>query len=144
MSRAEQYLDFMVCVLWADGTVSPEEREHLFRSVLYDMDFRPGLVEKYEHLLAERSRIDPEEVIRQVVATMEPVGLVGLVRDAYIMASVDGDILPAEVDVIRSLLKAAGVPEERFSEIDAWGREAVSHVRRGVSLFRTEPVESLA
>lgn len=142
MSRAESYFDFMVCALRADGTVTQEEKAHLLRSLFEGLEMRSELVQRYTEALSAEAWADPEEVVRRIAQDLDPVGLIGVVRDAYIMASADHEITDAEVSIIRSLLKTAGIPEDRFAEIDAWGREAVAHVRRGAVLFEPELVEA--
>lgn len=67
-----------------------------------------------------------------------------MIRDAYLMSDADGDIHPSEIDVINRFLRYAGIPEERFEEIEMWARESIAHLKRGVILFTKESLHPFA
>lgn len=135
MNRTERYLDFMVAVLRADGAVHANERQHLLQNLVDAVAFEERVVTRYHRPLNDPSWGSPEEMVDRVAEGLSFSDVPGLVRDAYIMASRDEDISKPEIDIIHLLLKKMGIPEHQHAEIDAWGREAVTHLSRAEAVF---------
>ena len=64
-----------------------------------------------------------------------------MVKDGYSMAWADGNIDPAEQELIQRFLVAVGIPESRLADIDNWARISLEVARKGQILFRpVQPV----
>jgi uncharacterized tellurite resistance protein B-like protein len=135
-NRIEQYLDFMLYILRADGVVDREEKRHLLSLMVDGMKLQPELVARYRCAL-EQSQWP--EVSDQQLATvahgLDASSLAHLVRDAYSMAASDGEIHQAEVALLQRFLRVAGIPEERFDQIDQWARQSLALAHRGTLLL---------
>lgn len=135
-NRIEQYLDFMLYVMRADGVIDREEKRHLLSVMVDGMKLHPDLVGKYRTAL-EQERWDPvsDDQLSAVSRGLDESSLAHLVRDAYGMAASDGEIHQAEVNVVRRLLKVSGVPVERFDDIDRWARQSLALAHQGTLLL---------
>jgi len=133
MTTAEKYLDFMVCVLQADGIIHEKEVEE-FTRMLQQVGLKPELKKKYRRVL-KGTWLDAERVIRRVAKNANPQFLNWLVRDGYLMADADGKVTPPEIEIINELLIKAGVSTHRRQSIHDWGKQAVKHARAGAKLF---------
>lgn len=136
-NRIEQYLDFMLYILRADGVIDREEKRHLLSMMVDGMRLHPDLVRKYLEAL-EQEQWPPvsDEQLRAVCQGLDSSSLAHLVRDAYSMAASDGEIHEAELDLLRRLLIVAGVPPERFGEVDQWARQSMALAHRGTLLLQ--------
>ncbi len=135
-NRIEQYLDFMLYVMRADGVIDREEKRHLLSVMVDGMKLHPDLVSKYRTALEQSQWTTvTDEQLAEVSQGLDESSLAHLVRDAYGMAASDGEIHQAEVDVVRRLLKVSGVPEERFDDIDRWARQSLALAHQGTLLL---------
>lgn len=136
VSRIEQYLDFMLYVLRADGVVDRQEKVHMMGLMVDGLKLAPELLEKYR---AELEKDDWEPVtdqqLKAVTEGLDPSSLAHLVRDAYSLAASDGEIHEAELAVVRRCLGVTGVPAERFAEVDLWARQSLALAHRGTLLL---------
>jgi len=135
MSFVENYLDFMICILRADGTIKQEE-VHLFNKMLVQVGIKETLRRKYSRLVSKKSPSIPvTKTIARIAKTANQTQLGYIVRDAFAMAESDGAVAKAELDLILKLLDKAGIPKSRFPKIKRWGLEYVDHTRLLESMF---------
>lgn len=135
-NRIEQYLDFMIYILRADGVVDVEEKRHMLTIMVDGMKLDPTLVAKYRAILeAEEWPAVTDEQLAAVSEGLDPSSLAHLVRDAYSLAASDGEIHGAELEILKRCLKVAGVPPERFGDIDTWARQSLALAHRGTLLL---------
>ena len=136
-NRIEQYLDFMLYMMRADGVIDREEKRHLLSMMVDGMKLHPDLVAKYKDALEETEwSAVTDDQLRAVSQGLDPSSLAHLVRDAYSMAATDGEIHEAELDVLRRFLVVAGIPDKRFSEIEQWARQSLALAHRGTLLLQ--------
>ena len=129
MSFIKHYLDFILCILEADGKITDEEKE-LFLKMLDRTGVQKKLIQQYKKLLEkEATGLDPEEVISSIVEEADAELLGWLVRDAYLAAEVDGKVSKEEIVLINKLLEAAGVPKKLHKVIQSWGMEFIAHTK---------------
>lgn len=135
-SRIEQYLDFMMYVLRADGVVDRNEKVHMLGLMVDGLQLDPELIEKYKQEL-EKDEWEPvtDEELLKVTEGLEPSSLAHMVKDAYSLAASDGVIHEAEISVVRRCLKVRGIPLEKFSDIDLWARQSLALAHRGTLLL---------
>jgi uncharacterized tellurite resistance protein B-like protein len=136
ISRIEQYLDFMIYILRADGVVDRNEKVHMMGLMVDGLKLSHELLEKYKKEL-EKEEWEPvsDEQLRLVTNGLDPSSLAHLVRDAYGLAASDGEIHDAEIAVVRRCLHLAGITPERFAEIDLWARQSLALAHRGTLLL---------
>lgn len=135
-NRIEQYLDFMIYILRADGVVDAIEKHHMLSIMVEGMKLEPTLVQKYKEILdAEDWAEVTDEQLAAVTDGLDPSSLAHLVRDAYSLAASDGEIHGAELEILRRALGVAGVPPERFEDIDRWARQSLALAHRGTLLL---------
>lgn len=125
----------MLCVLRADEIVTSEEQDYWLSSLIDDASLSPELLKKYRHRIEQKDWDDLDDEIHRIGQGLDSSSLAGMVRDAYITATLVGNLGPAEVEVVRKLLRAAGISEELFESIEAWAREGVAHLKRGYRLL---------
>lgn len=138
-SRIEQYLDFMLYILRADGVVDRQEKTHMLELMVHGLKLESSLIDKYKGEL-EREAWTPvtDEQLKAVTEGLDPSSLAHLVRDGYGLAASDGEIHEAEVGIIKRSLVVAGIPEDRFSQIDLWARQSLALAHRGTLLLTLE------
>ena len=135
-SRIEQYLDFMLYILRADGVVDRQEKVHMLGLMVDGLKLNAQLIEKYQGEL-EKEEWEPvsDGQLRAVTAGLDPSSLAHLVRDGYSLAASDGEIHEAEINVIKRCLAVSGIPEERFDEVDLWARQSLALAHKGTLLL---------
>lgn len=135
-SRIEQYLDFMLYILRADGVVDRQEKVHMLGLMMNGLQLNDELLEKYQKEL-DREDWEPvtDEELKAVTDGLDPSSLAHLVRDGYSLAGSDGEIHEAELNVIKRCLVVSGIPEERFYEVDSWARQSLALAHRGTLLL---------
>jgi tellurite resistance protein len=134
MNKTEKYLELMLLVLKADGIIDERERALIYR-MIKNVGMKDELVQKYDARLKIDNSEDREQILTEIASDLDPATLTGMVRDAYIMADADNNIHPAEVQVINDFLAKAGIPGERFKEIETWARKNIAHLKRGQRLM---------
>ena len=135
-SRIEQYLDFMLYILRADGVVDRQEKVHMLSLMVDGLKLNPELIEKYQSEL-ERDDWEPvsDDQLRSVTVGLDPSSLAHLVRDGYSLAASDGEIHEAEINLIKRCLGVSGIPEERFDDVDLWARQSLALAHKGPLLL---------
>ncbi len=137
MERIEQYLDFMLHILRADGKVEPSEKQQFLSIMVEGLQLRQEVVDRYRKALEETSW-EPvsDNELAQLGDGLDPGSLAHLVKDAYSMAGADGNIDGAELDLVKRFLVAVGIPGDRFPDIDKWARVSLEVARKGQILFQ--------
>lgn len=136
LNRIEQYLEFMIHLMRADGVVDQEEKRHMLSIMVDGLKLEPTLVKRYRAALEATEFEEPtDEQLSAIVRGLDPASLSHLVRDAYGLAAADGEIHTAELKLLRRSLALAGVPESRFENIDTWARHSMELNRIGELLM---------
>lgn len=136
LNRIEQYLQFMIHLMRADGRVDAEEKRHMLSLMVDGLKLEPTLVQRYRAALDETDFSEPsDEQLATIVKGLDPASLAHLVRDAYGLAGADGEIHESELRLLRRSLALAGVPESRFENIDTWARHSLELSRIGELLL---------
>lgn len=135
-NRIEQYLDFMLYMMRADGVIDREEKRHLLSMMVDGMKLHPDIVAKYRAAL-DQTEWDgvSDQQLRAVSRGLDPSSLAHLVRDAYSMAATDGEIHEKELEMLRRFLELADIPPVRFPEIEQWARQSLALAHRGTLLL---------
>jgi uncharacterized tellurite resistance protein B-like protein len=76
-----------------------------------------------------------DQQLAAVCHGLDASSLAHLVRDAYSMAASDGEIHEAEIVLLQRFLTVAGIPEERFAQVDQWARQSLALAHRGTLLL---------
>ncbi len=135
MEFAEKYLGLMYCVLMADGIVHEKETK-LFIDMMDNSGIAPELRQKYENMLDINATVpDFDALLSTIAEGTNCEQLVAMVKDAYIMSSIDEVVVESELEMIKKFLKLANIPESRHEEIQAWGFEGIDHLKKGKVLL---------
>jgi hypothetical protein len=135
------YLTVLACVARADGVITPEEREVLRRALATVDD--AGVRARVDALLDLAQDHDVKQLLTDALgeinaphrdAETRAGSLAELLRDCYIMASVDGNISLPEVALIDRVLAIAQVPEQRRPTLHQWGEAAARQMLDGTAL----------
>ncbi len=142
MNRIEQYLEFMIFMLRADGVVDEAEKTHMLSIMVDGLKMDPTLVERYRRALEETEFTEPtDQQLAAIVADLDPDSLAHLIRDAYGLAACDGEIHERELALLKRALSLAGIPESRFEHVDGWARHSLELARVGSLIFDRNYVE---
>jgi len=134
MEKIKRYLDFMVCVLQADGEVHEMERQ-LLGALMANFCLSQEMIDTYNKKLDTIDEKNIDETLERVAKGIDRMTLTCITRDAYIMAGIDENFHPAEMKLIRTFLEKAGIPEDRLDIIESWGRETFLSLKRGFLLM---------
>ncbi len=137
MEKIQKYLDFMVCVLQADGEVHEMERQ-LLGALMDNFGLSKELVDAYHKKLDTIDEKSIDETLEKVAKGIDRMTLTCIARDAYIMAGIDENFHPAEMKVIRRFLLKAGIPENRLEVIELWGKEAFLNLKQGYLMMSSD------
>jgi uncharacterized tellurite resistance protein B-like protein len=138
-SRIEQYLDFMLYILRADGVVDRQEKIHMLGLMADGLKLNEQLLEKYRVLIeCDDWKPVTDEQLKAVTQGLDPSSIAHLVKDGYSLAASDGEIHLAELSIIQRCLKLSGIPEERFPDVDKWARQSLALAHRGTLLLTPE------
>lgn len=133
MLPAQVYLNVLACIARADGKLDPSESALLERTIAAS-----GLSDEVAYgmrtILDMSSQPDVDSILAQAVTHLSPALLVDLLRDGYVMASADGDIAPAEVDVLDRLMAKSAISENRRAALHQWAQRAASHQMDGLHI----------
>ena len=138
ISNIEQYLNLFIYVIRADGIVDDEELGQL-QALLRQRCTEPLTEEELAaialRLTAEGpSRPSDDDLVKAGVG-IDDRTLMLLIRDAYTLATSDGQVDVAEIQTLRRFLRLQGVPIERFADIDLWARNPNADLDAGVALI---------
>lgn len=107
------YAEIMVIVASADGALVKEELaiiEALMGRSMMHPEMRVDI----------RNMLESPPALDLVLAKLNPVVLKVALRDAILVAAVDGEYDSTELKVIKVLAKAAGVRKNELSELFEW------------------------
>ncbi len=138
VSQSEQYISLMVFLIRADGIVDDDERNGLLNLLADRLEtpLTPAQVgELQERLDAPGPTTASDEQLLEAGRGIDPLTLCHLVRDAYSLAASDGEIHRSEVSTIRRYLRLAGIPLERFADVDMWARFSRDNLDLGQKLL---------
>ena len=107
------YAELMVIVASADGTLVKEELA-IIEALMGRCMMHPEMRVNIRNMLESPPSLD------LVVAKLNPVVLKIALRDAMLVAAVDGEYDDSEIKVIKALAKAAGVRKKQLSALFEW------------------------
>lgn len=107
------YAELMVIVASADGTLVKEELA-IIEALMGRCMMHPEMRVNIRNMLESPPSLD------LVVAKLNPVALKIALRDAMLVAAVDGEYDDSEIKVIKALAKAAGVRKKELSALFEW------------------------
>jgi uncharacterized membrane protein YebE (DUF533 family) len=118
----------------ADGVVKTAEAEFIEQSLV-----RTGLDEgSCQRIRALLDMATPHEVhttLTRIAHEAAPAELAEFLRDAYAVATIDGEISESEVQLIEDAMAAAGIPEHGRGDVHDWAREAAQHLLHGITMI---------
>lgn len=107
------YAELMVIVASADGSLVKEELaiiEALMGRCMMHPEMRVNI----------RNMLENPPALDLVVSRLNPVVLKIALRDAMLVAAVDGEYDDSEIKIIKALAKAAGVRKKELSALFEW------------------------
>ena len=107
------YAEIMVIVASADGTLVKEELaiiEALMGRCMMHPEMRVDV----------RNLLEKPPSLELVLSKLNPVVLKIALRDAILVAAVDGEYDSSEISAIKAIAKAAGVREKELSSLFEW------------------------
>ncbi|MDG1555024.1 MAG: hypothetical protein P8R00_02130 [Candidatus Poseidoniaceae archaeon] len=107
------YAELMVIVASADGALVKEELaiiEALMGRCMMHPEMRVNI----------RNMLENPPALDLVVSRLNPVVLKIALRDAMLVAAVDGEYDDSEIKIIKALAKAAGVRKKELSALFEW------------------------
>ena len=107
------YAELMVIVASADGTLVKEELA-IIEALMGRCMMHPEMRVNIRNMLESPPSLD------LVVAKLNPVVLKIALRDAMLVAAVDGEYDDSEIKVIKALAMAAGVRKKELSALFEW------------------------
>lgn len=132
------YLHLLIYLVRSDGVIDDEETDQLLHLVEHRLGrpLEPELLEAIlTHLQAEGPAQPSDAELMAAGQGLELSDLAWLVKDAYALAASDGEVHGAEIKTMRRYLRLAGVPTERFADIDHWARQPEAALERGLALL---------
>lgn len=133
-SSIELYFDVLACVARSDGRVSPEESA-LVRSAAVASGLAGDSLARVERRLDMREPFSLDDALAEVAPDMDASTVAETLRDAYVLAAADNDIVRAEISVIDRFLAHVGVAEEHRPALHEWARRAAEHHLDGLALL---------
>lgn len=134
MKPAEYYINYLLLVILADDKVREEETTFLDNAMEL-LEYEDLDREKIKKVLKKETQLNKEEIIQFVVNKFSKNLFTVLIRDAYIMAYIDGFLSLEEVELIDSTLKLRGYSEEECRAIQAWGETQIKMLELGRKIF---------
>lgn len=107
------YAEIMVIVASVDGTLVKEELA-IIEALMGRCMMHPEMRVDVRNLLEKPPALD------LVLSKLKPVVLKIALRDAILVAAVDGEYDDSEIEVIKSIAKAAGVRKKELSALFEW------------------------
>lgn len=136
MKPLADYFEIMACVARADGRIAPEEQKSLAEAIA-SSGLDTGSVARVNAILDLTREVDTREIVARVAKTLPVAALVEVLRDAYVVALLDGELDPREVAFLESLLEEVGVPERRRAAIHTWAETAARQHLDGMELIHS-------
>ena len=107
------YAEIMVIVASADGT--------LVKEALAIIEALMGRCMMHPEMRADvRNLLEKPPSLELVLSKLNPVVLKIALRDAILVAAVDGEYDSSEISAIKTIAKAAGVQEKELSSLFEW------------------------
>jgi hypothetical protein len=132
--RRRAHLRVLACVARADGRVTIEEAGWLL-GAFTDADLSAD--ERAELELALRAgSLDVQATLQEATRGTSPELLAALLRDAYIVAGADGELVAEEVALADALLGEAGIAELHRPALQEWARRAADLHLDGLTLLK--------
>lgn len=136
MALLNDYLDFLVCIMFADGSILEEEAEML-TDILEKTGLQEEIVQQYQSIVCGKSPYpNSVDVITRIVNNRNKTEIMYIVRDAFLMADSDGDIHSNEKQLITSLFSELGFNPEKQDAIWNWGSNYINNTKLGMRLFQ--------
>lgn len=133
---AYDYLDYLFCILNADGVIHEREAE-FFADILNNLGMQDKLVDHYNQILLGRALFPIlSDTTTRIVENRKSSEIAYIVRDAFLLAGIDGEVHEAELTVIRNLLKKLGLSDDIILSIEDWGYDYINHTNLGLELFK--------
>lgn len=114
--EAKGYAQLMIIVASADGALVKEELaiiEALMGRAMMHPEMRVDL----------RNMLEKTPQINLVMERLTPIVLKAALRDAILVAAVDGEYDSEEIKIIKQIAKAAGVKKAQLSALFEWVKE---------------------
>ena len=130
----KDHIELLAYVARADGTVSLEEALAI-RGFMSSAGMTPEVVARMNELLSPNTELHLEDALAPLVEHASPWMLAEAIRDAYLIALVDGELVATEIRVIEKLLDLLLVPGELRGELHRWARDAGVQQLRGMAIM---------
>jgi uncharacterized tellurite resistance protein B-like protein len=126
------HLELLACVARADGEVSVEEALAL-KSFMESAGMPEVAVSRVAALLRGDESIDVDAVVGSFARAATPWMLAEAIRDAYVIASVDGEVDASEISLVEKIFDLAGIPSEHRMKLHRWARNAAMQQLLGMT-----------
>jgi len=136
-------VELLACVARADGEVTIEEALAI-RGFMAYAGVSQQVARRVERLLDTSHSCDVEGVVRSLARRASPWILTETVRDAYVIASVDGVVEASEIHAVDRLFDMLGIAGNRRAWLHKWGREAAAKQLRGMKFMAASLAEANA
>jgi len=133
-SPIELYFDVLASVARADGRVSPEESA-LVRNAAVAAGLSSDALSGLERRLDIQEPFSLDEALAEAAPMMNASTAAETLRDAYVLATADNQIVRAEIAVIDRFLAHLGIAEEQRPALHEWARRAAEHHLDGLALL---------
>ena len=131
----QAYLEVLVAVARADGIVNEHEAQAI-RSAMQGLDVSEQLTGHVESLLDMGNLYDEAARLGSVAVALDVGTLAETLRDAYVIAGIDGEMSMVELNVIDRLLDVLNVDEDSKPTLHEWARSAAEHQMMGYALIQ--------
>ena len=125
------HLELLACVARSDGDVSVEEALAI-RSFMDAAGTSLGDIQQVSLLL---DKVDVERVVSRLAEEATAWTLAEAVRDAYIIASADGEVTNHEISTVERLFELLDLPVEHRAKLHTWGRNAAAQQLLGMTFI---------
>ena len=128
------HLELLACVARSDGDVSVEEALAI-RSFMDSAGTSVEDVQRVSVLLDMNADIDVEKVLTRLADECTAWSLAEAIRDAYIIASADGEVTNHEVSTVERLFELLDLPMEHRAKLHRWARNAAAQQLLGMTFI---------
>ena len=128
------HLELLACVARSDGDVSVEEALAI-RSFMDSAGTSLEDVQRVSMLLDVKSDIDVESVLARLAKECTAWSLAEAIRDAYIIASADGEVTKHEISTVERLFELLNLTMEHRAKLHRWARNAASQQLLGMTFI---------
>ena len=128
------HLELLACVARSDGDVSVEEALAI-RSFMDSAGTSVEDVQRVSGLLDLKNDIDVEKVLARLAGQCTAWSLAEAIRDAYIIASADGEVTNHEISTVERLFEILNLSLEHRAKLHRWARNAASQQLLGMTFI---------